>query len=196
MRDPAHHFNHLVHEAFSQFFEDRLPTDLGSETFKTTVSRLKIEGFPDTDHAEEVVARALSKGLEYVHKHGGASVRQPRAWFHEICRNETTHYLVEMAAHDSRSVLSLVEGETDLIDANVYDPKKVDALLREAIQQLSPRHRELILLDMVKRLPPAEIEKSMGIHSHGYFLKLKSESFSALKLAVKVLIEKGISSLL
>ena len=109
MPDPAHHFNRLVHEAFSLFFGERLPADLGSEAFKTTFCRLKVEGLLGVDHVEEVVARALAKSLEYVHKHGGSSVRQPRAWFHEICRNETTQYLIEMVAHDSGLIHSLME---------------------------------------------------------------------------------------
>jgi DNA-directed RNA polymerase specialized sigma24 family protein len=195
MNDPAHHANNLVNIAFSPFFGERLPLHLGSETFRTTRNRLRLEGFTDPDHTQEVFARALTKSLEYLHKHGGPSVRQPRAWFHGICRHETTHYLMEMAAHDSGSVLSLIEGETDVLNADLYNPEKVGALLRQAIQELSPRHRELILLDLVQRLPPAEIEKTMGIHSHGYFLKLKSEAFSALKHAVKALIEQGIGSL-
>jgi len=184
-----------VRVAFSSFFGERLPPHLGSEVFKTTRSRLKVEGFSDLDHVQEVFARGLTKGLEHLHKHGGPSVLQPRAWFHKICHHETAHYLMQLA-HDSGSVLSLMEGETDLLDVSIYDPQRVDELLRKAFQQLPPRHRELILLDMVKGLSPAEIEKSMGLHSHGYFLKLKSEAFSALKLAVKTLIEQGISSLL
>jgi DNA-directed RNA polymerase specialized sigma24 family protein len=194
--DPAHLSDDLVRVAFSPFLDGRLPPHLGSEAFKTTRKRLGVEGFTDVEHAQEVFARALTNGLTYLNKHGGASIRQPRPWFHGICRNEATRYLTEMAAHDSGSVLSLVDGDTDLLDANIYDPERVDKLLRNAIEQLPPRHRELILLDMVKRLPASEIEKSMGIHSHSYFLKLKSEAFSALKYAVKTLIEKGISSLL
>jgi len=193
MSDPAHHFDKLVQEAFYGFFGDRLPPGLGSETFKTTHSRLRREGFPDFEHAEEVVDRALAKGLEYVHNHGGPGVRQPRAWFHKICHNETTHYLMELAACDSTSMNSLMKGETELRDTSIHGPARVHALLREAIQQLSPRHRELITLDLVKLLPPAEIEKAMGIHSHGYFLKLKSEAFASLREAVKELLDNSLS---
>src|SRR4026209_2903663 len=107
MTDPAHLSDNLVHAGLSPFFGERLTPHLGSEVFKTTRSRLKVEGFPDVDHAHEVFARSLTKGLEHLHKHGGPSVRQPRAWFHEISRNETTRYLREMAAHDAGSVLSL-----------------------------------------------------------------------------------------
>jgi RNA polymerase sigma factor (sigma-70 family) len=195
MSDPAHHSDDLVRVAFSPFFQEGLPPHLGSEVFKTARNRLRAEGFLDVDHAQEVFARGLTKGLEYLHKHGGPNVRQPRAWFHEICRNETTHYLKEMAMHDSGSVLSMIEGETDLLDSHLYDPERVNAIFREAIQQLPPRHRELIVLDLVKRHSPSEIEKAMGIHSHGYFLKLKSEAFSALRVAVKTLIEQGLGSI-
>ena len=194
--DPAHLADVMVWEAFFPFFGNRLPHHLGSETFKTTYKRLSVEGFLDVEHTKEVFSRSLTKGLGHLNRHGGESVRNPRAWLHRICRNETTHYLMEADAHDSTAVLSLVEGDTDLFDVTIFDQQRVDELMRRALGQLPPRHRELILLDLVERLPAPEIEKAMDIQSHKYFLKLKSEAFSLLRHAVKVLIGKGISSLL
>lgn len=194
--DPAHLADELVWAALSPYFPDRIPPNLGSEVFKTNRIRLRDEGLPDVDHAQEVLARSLTNALEYLHRHSGEAIRQPRAWFYKICNNEITRYRREAFAQDSESVLSLVEGQTDLLDVNIYDLQRINTIMREAIQQLPPRHRELILLDMVHRLSADKIEKTMGIHSHSYFLKLKSESFSILKNVVRKIIEEEISSLL
>jgi RNA polymerase sigma factor (sigma-70 family) len=193
--DPAHRFDELIQVAFSPFFGNSVPPILGSEAFKITRSRLSSKGLPDPDHASEVVDRALIKSLEYLNVHGGESVRQPRAWFHRICRNESARYIREVM-YDSESVISLAEGETDLLDVNIFDHQMVETLLRSALEHLPPRHRELIRLDMVERLPAPEIEAAMGIHSHAYFLKLKSEAFTSLKQQLKNLMEQRISSIL
>jgi DNA-directed RNA polymerase specialized sigma24 family protein len=192
--DPAQLADVMVWEAFFPFFGEHLPQHLGSETFKTTLKRLSVEGYPDVEHTQEVFARSLTKGLGFLDGHGGESVRNPRPWFHTICRHEATRYLIDADAHDSAAVLSLMEGDTDLFDATIYDPQRVDELLRKALDQIPPRHREFIRLDLAERLSAPEIEKRMGIQSHRYFLKLKSEAFSLLREAVKVLIAKEISS--
>ncbi len=195
-KDPAHQADDLVREGFSPYFGERLPPCLGSETYCTTFKRLHNEGFGDVEHAQEVFARALTNGLDHLHNHGGLSVRQPRAWFHAICRHETYHYLRELAAGDAASVELLVEGETVLPKVELLDQKRVLALVHEAMKELAPRHREFILLDFVEQLPPEEIQRRMHIQSYGYFKKLKHQALSALKLAVKALLEHGISSLL
>jgi DNA-directed RNA polymerase specialized sigma24 family protein len=189
--DLAQLADELVCAAFSPYFRV-VPDHLGSNVFKTTRARLKSKRLPSVDHAQEVLQRSLLSALEFLDKNGGSSVRHLSGWFHRIARNETTRYLVELAGEDAGAVLSLVEGQTDLFDHQIYCPERVNELFRQALQRLSPRHREFIYYDLVRCLPAAEIECAMGIHSHGYFIRLKSEAFSALRQAVKSLIEKGI----
>lgn len=192
---PEHHADHLIREGFGKYFAE-LPDHLGSEVFKTTRKRLRGNGLGDVDHAQEVFDRALIKCLDFLSKNGSEGIRNPRAWFFSVARNEATHYERELAHFDTGSVLSVIEGETDLLDATIYNPENVNAVFQEALQKLSPRHRQLIELDMVRRLSPPEIEKEMEIQSHAYFLKLKSQAFSALQAAVRIIFEKGVSSLI
>jgi hypothetical protein len=159
--EPAHRADVMVWEAFLPFFGERLPHHLGSVAFKTTRKRLSAEGYPDVEHTEEVFDRSLTNGLGYLNGHGGESVRNPSSWFHTICRHETTRYLIDADAHDSAALSSLVDGETDLFDVTIFDPRRVDERLRQAIDRIPPRHRELIRLDMVERLAAPEIEKRM-----------------------------------
>jgi len=197
MTDSAHMASHLARAAFSPFFGpsasfEAFPPLLGSEVFKTIRARMKAKGLPDADHAQEVFSRSLIKCLEHLNKHGAGSVRHLRSWFHAVAHYESARYLMEVARIDAGAVLSIEEGKTDLLDST--QPEKIEEIVRQAMAQLPPRYRQFIELDLIGRLSPAEIEKSMGINSHAYFLKLKCAAFSGLRSAICKLLETSIEA--
>jgi DNA-directed RNA polymerase specialized sigma24 family protein len=190
---PALSADVMVREAFSPSFGERLPPHLGSEAFKTIRLLLSAGGFPYVEQTEEVFVRSLTNGLDYLHRHGGKGIQNPRPWFHRVCHNEAARFLSDADAH---AVLSLMEGNTDTFDVTIHEQRRVDELIRGALAQLPPRYRELMQLDIIENLSASEIEKRMGIQSHRHFLKLKREALAALRDAVKTLLEKKGSSLL
>lgn len=193
--DHASHANELTHRALHPYFGDRLFPDLGLEALNLTRRRLHAAGFADDGHAEEVFARALQRALAYLRRTDGASVVHPRAWFHTICRRETYAYIREVIEKDSQTLSSLLGGETEIAASRLYDEERVLALVREAIKRLRPRFREFVELDILKCLPPEDIQAKMKIRSPRYFRKLKSEALSALRHAIQTLLDKGIDSL-
>lgn len=157
--------------------------------------RLKYEGLDIGTHAEEIFDTSLSNALKHLKKHGGASVAYPNSWFKAIVRNETTRYLRQM--HSSHLVWledvlaggEIITQPSEEIDS---DREAVMDLVRDGIEKLTPRQRELILYDLADRFTPSEIQDKMGIRSKGYFRKLKCEAFKALREAVKALIDEGV----
>lgn len=196
MKDPTHLANHVLHTALLPFFEGRLPPDLGRELLSTIRKRLCAEGLQGDEHAEEIFARVLMDAVTYLKRHGGTEVEQPRAWLHAISRNVTYHYLMEASRRDIPSVVAALEGERELLGANLQNEERILQLVREAISSLPPRFQEFIVLDMVERREPQEIREKMNIPSEPYFQNIKCEAFSALRAALSSLVQKGIDSLL
>lgn len=193
--DPAHLADNLMRTAFAPHFGSRLPDYLGREVFNKIRKVLRAEGFVDDHHSEEVFSRTLLKALDFLKRHDGAAVRLPRAWVHTIARHETGHYLEERGQEDSQSIVALLEGEIELPGAHLNSEERILALVRRACDSLTPRLREFLLLDLLEALPPEEIRKRMGITSPGYFRVIKHEAFSALRAAIKSLVEKGVDAL-
>lgn len=171
------------------------PAGLGEEVYKAARKKLASYGFSGADHAEEVFSNILTAIIKYAAKRGGSgSVRQIRPWVHAISRHEVSRYLKDVSRFEPLKFLAVVEG-TELWSANLGSEREALRITAKAIDGLSPRRKELILLDMVERLPAEEIERRMKIRSHAYFLKLKCEAFSALKAGMKAIVEEEIGCL-
>jgi len=175
------------------YLGDRVPQHLGREAYCVTKRRLMAEGFPDRYHAEEAFSMALTNAIKYLSSHGGDKIRQPRAWFHTLCRRACVDYLKDLTVQSTYTLSSLIEGE-GLVDPSVSDERTL-RLVRRAFEQLKPRHRQLVELDLVKCLPPAKIQEEMGLPTNGAFRVLKHEAFVALREALRVLIDSGIGQL-
>lgn len=193
--DPAHRANTLFHEAFAPFFEDPLPPDLGRELFRTGLKQLHAQGLHNEQDGEEVFSRMMMNALDHLRRNGASSIRNPRAWFHAICRNAVRRYVAETVQQDALTFDMLLGGERNLLDTGLYSEERILKLIRHAIQDLPPRYKEFILLDLEQALSPQEIQEQMEIRSYGYFRKLKHEAFSALRAAIKALVENGVESL-
>ena len=96
-----------------------------------------------------------------------------------------------MEAHEAFSELLVGEGLAPLADVN--EDVSLD-LLEQALETLRPRYSQLIRLDMAELLSSKEIRARMEIRSEGYFRKLKSEAFGALRDALKVVASQWIGS--
>jgi DNA-directed RNA polymerase specialized sigma24 family protein len=179
--------------ALCTYFGDRVPPHLGREAYFLTKRRLAAEGYPDRYHAEEVFAMALTNAIKYLSSHGGEAIRQPRAWFHTLCRRACASYLKDLTLQTTYTLSSVIEGE-GFIDSAMSDQQSL-RLVRQAIAQLKPRHQQLINLDLVLCLAPARIQEEMHLPSNGAFRVLKHEAFAALREAVRALIDSGIGQL-
>jgi DNA-directed RNA polymerase specialized sigma24 family protein len=191
--DPGFLANGLV-SSLSGYFED-LPSGLGREVYGAIKKRLRSEGFLDSFHAEEVLQMALTSAVKYLKRNGGGKIRQPRAWFHALGRRACIDYLKDLTVQSSCSLSSVMDDAVGLSNTTLTD-QQVLLLLRQAIQQLRPRHQRLIQLDLVECQTPAKIQESLQLPSNGAFRKLKYEAFSALREAFHALIAGGISQLL
>ena len=193
--EPAHRANTLFHEAFDPFFQDPLPPNLGSELFRTGLKQLHAQGLHNEEDGEEAFSTMMVNALDYLRRNGASTIQNPRAWFHAICRNAVRRYVAETLRQDALTFDMLLGGESSLLDTGLYSEERILKVIRKAIQGLPPRYREFILLDLEEALPPREIQERMEIKSYGYFRKLKHEAFSALRAAIKALVENGIESL-
>lgn len=173
--------------ALTPYFGDRLPENLGSQTYSAIRRHLGKEGYSDDSHAEEVFARTLVSSMEFLARRGGDTVRDPRSWFLAIGRNSTIKYLKELTP--LIELQAGLDGEICLTEAGQFTEDQVQQTVLRALENLSPRHRELIRLDLGECLSPGEIQRRMGIKSRGYFKKLKSSAFAALRNALRTIID-------
>jgi DNA-directed RNA polymerase specialized sigma24 family protein len=178
--------------SLSVYFRADLPPHLGREAFNVIKTRLRSEGYLDPYHTEEVFSKALGDAVKYLHRHGDTDIQHPRAWFRVLCRRVGTEYLTEMTMQTAYSLNSVLEGDAELSQASPLSEERSLEIIRQAIAQLPPRYHQLITLDLIESLPPAKIQKAMQLKTKSYFLKLKSEAFSALRRAIQILIEEGI----
>jgi DNA-directed RNA polymerase specialized sigma24 family protein len=186
MKDPAHVADELVEKALSPFFSEGMHPHLGHEVFCKLRKRLRLEGLPGDDHAEEVFSLIILDAYEYLNRHSGAEIRHPRGWLHAVSHNATLRYLQEVKSKNLKALMPVLHGEVACKPgASLASEESVQQFVRDAIRGLPPRYRQLIWLDLVETLPASEIRRSMNIGTDGYFRKLKSEAFSALRRALE-----------
>jgi DNA-directed RNA polymerase specialized sigma24 family protein len=173
----------LVSSLSCYFDADLLPPKLGSDLYGLVWRRLRYEGYPDRFHVEEVFSMALINALRHLCQHGGANIRQPLAWFRVLWLRACIDYLKALAVHRRHNLLPLLEGEILFFDTTLTEERTL-AAIRRAVKRLRPRHRKLVVLELLERLPSAEIEAAMRLPSNGAFRKLKHEAFRALRDAL------------
>ena len=140
--------------------------------------------------------RSLNHAADLLRPGDGAAIHAPERWLLDIARRQLFDYLQECSERDSFTTMSgLLKGELALSADALLDEKTVSALVLRAIDTLSPEHRALLRLDLMKKLPEEEIRKSLDIPDQGLFRALKVESFAALRSALQALINKGIDTL-
>lgn len=194
-RSEARHFNGLTHAAFYPYFGERLAPNLGSVASSEIRCRLQRERHDVGTHVEEIFSNGITSSLSFLTRKGGASVRDPNKWFRRICWHETTEYMISLDRRNHRRLDDLMEGIQVLTTPPTLSDEEIYPIINLAIARLRPQHRRLILLDLVACKSPEEIQGILGLESISYFRKVKSEAFSALRVAIKALIEKGIEAL-
>jgi DNA-directed RNA polymerase specialized sigma24 family protein len=177
--------------SLSEYFADHLPPQLGSEAYSHIKRRLRSEGFLDNSDAEDVFSTALTNALRYLRQHGGGEIRQPRAWFHALCRRACVDFLKDSAVRATYTLSSVIDGETELSGDTTLSDERAQVMIHRAIEQLRPRYQQFIILDLVECQPSATIQVTMNLPSNGAYRKLKHESFMALREAIRRLIDKG-----
>jgi len=181
----------IVRETFTPYFLETLPPCLGREIYLSIRRRLRTESYLSDEHADEVFQRVVVSAYSYLARHGGHKIRHTRGWLHRISVNATLRYLKERSKERSRfetptttNLTELLEGESQLPDDDSADNNIDLDLVHRAIDNLRPRHQEILRLQMVESLPDPEIQQRMSISSNAYFRKLKCEATKALRAAL------------
>jgi DNA-directed RNA polymerase specialized sigma24 family protein len=186
MKDPAHVADEVVRKALSPVLREAIPPNLGREVYCKIRRRLRSEGLAGDDHAQEVFSLAMLDACEYLHRHSGNEIRHPRGWLHVVANHATLRYLREFKPKNTTDLEPLLRGEVQCEpDSSFASDEGVLKLVRETIEDLPPRYRQLIWLDLGERLSPGDIRRRMRISTDGYWRKLKSEAFSALREALE-----------
>lgn len=182
MKDFAYVADRIIGGAFAPFFSEELPPYLGREILLAIRRRLRVAGrYLGDEHVDEVFQRVVVEAYSYLARHGSNEVRHVRGWLHRISIRVTRSYLLEYFRFDSLTTSSLnaaVDSEIQPLDDSN------DELLRrvsEAINNLKPRYQEVVRLDLIERLPSAEVQERMRIASFAYFRRLRCEALKALR---------------
>jgi DNA-directed RNA polymerase specialized sigma24 family protein len=172
--------------SLSEYFDDRLPPSLGREAYGLIKKQLRRAGLFDDCHAEEVLSMALTDAIGYLRRHeGGAGIRQPRAWFHTLCRHTCSKYLRRHVTSGTSYAYPLwMEAEAELLSDASLSEEHIFTVLRQALKHLRARQQQFIVLELVECLPPAKLREVMQLPSDGAFRKLKHEAFTALRGAI------------
>jgi RNA polymerase sigma-70 factor (ECF subfamily) len=85
-------------------------------------------------------------------------------WFYRILRNRCLNFLRKKAGRREVSIDVLIEkpGRSEAPDKGVMKRERAEALWK-AIQELSPEHREIIVLRSFQELTYREISETLGI---------------------------------
>jgi len=180
----------LIDLGLSPLFEAQtgtpLPPELGPELARTVRARLLRAGLVDPSHCEEVLSWAVLKVCRYLDRHSAAEIREPRAYFHKVCRTEVLRQVQRVKMEAIREA-GPGEGEELGVEetAPIVSEEQILQTVRSAIAKLSPRFRRFLWLDLVELRSPEEICRAMGFYSLAYFKKVKSLAFSALRDSLK-----------
>ena len=97
----------------------------------------------------------------------------------------------DISENDAGKLAQLLTGAVSVEGvADFWDAEAIEALIRRCIRKLPPRQREYLLLDLVERMPRAEIAKEIGLPSKS-LAALKAKALRALRDEVLKDLKKG-----
>lgn len=184
----SHPANRAVHDLLASYGYSASP-HLGAELWGAILKDLRHEGLPHT-HADDIFQQMLTQAAGWLDANRHVPLENPRAWLHAIRRHVTIDYLVDARPR------AIDPQHFPIIEIQGVDSDTALDLVHKALKHLPPRHQELILLDLGEGLEHHEIRERMHIKSDGYFRKLKSEAFRALREALGVVMKEWIGSLM
>ena len=156
------------------------------ETYETSVYRLALRMCGNAHDAEEVTQEAFLAAWKGLPAFRGES--KFSSWLYQLTSNAAIDFLRREKRHRGATP---IEEEVDLAAPGTPQPAAEEAELREALQQaldaLTPEHRQVFLLRQMQQMSYEEIGRLLGLESG----TVKSRLSRAKKQLRQILTQKG-----
>jgi RNA polymerase sigma factor (sigma-70 family) len=119
--------------------------------------------FPDADNIDDIIQDAYLRVLK---KSRSMTIESPKSFLFATARNLALDHL---RSHKISRKVALVDSESSIVlDPSDEPPvalarKQERLILREAIQSLPDRCREIFILHKINEMPPREIAEKLGL---------------------------------
>ncbi|MBQ3532358.1 MAG: RNA polymerase sigma factor [Oscillospiraceae bacterium] len=156
------------------------------ETYETSVYRLALRMCGNAHDAEEVTQEAFLAAWKGLPAFRGES--KFSSWLYQLTSNAAIDFLRREKRHRGATP---IEEEVDLAAPGTPQQAAEEAELREALQQaldaLTPEHRQIFLLRQMQQMSYEEIGRLLGLESG----TVKSRLSRAKKQLRQILTQKG-----
>lgn len=156
------------------------------ETYETSVYRLALRMCGNAHDAEEVTQEAFLAAWKGLPAFRGES--KFSSWLYQLTSNAAIDFLRREKRHRGATP---IEEEVDLAAPGTPQQAAEEAELREALQQaldaLTPEHRQVFLLRQMQQMSYEEIGRLLGLESG----TVKSRLSRAKKQLRQILTQKG-----
>lgn len=156
------------------------------ETYETSVYRLALRMCGNAHDAEEVTQEAFLAAWRGLPAFRGES--KFSSWLYQLTSNAAIDFLRREKRHRGATP---IEEEVDLAAPGTPQQAAEEAELREALQQaldaLTPEHRQIFLLRQMQQMSYEEIGRLLGLESG----TVKSRLSRAKKQLRQILTQKG-----
>lgn len=156
------------------------------QTYETSVYRLALRMCGNAHDAEEVAQEAFMAAWKGLPSFRGES--KFSSWLYQLTTNEAINFLRKEKRH--RAVTPLedeMEPATGDTAQQAAETKELQQALQQALDALTPEHRQIFLLRQMRQLSYEEIGRLLGLESG----TVKSRLNRAKKQLRQILLQQG-----
>ena len=156
------------------------------QTYETSVYRLALRMCGNAHDAEEVAQEAFMAAWKGLPSFRGES--KFSSWLYQLTTNEAINFLRKEKRH--RAVTPLedeMEPATGDTAQQAAEAKELQQALQQALDALTPEHRQIFLLRQMRQLSYEEIGRLLGLESG----TVKSRLNRAKKQLRQILLQQG-----
>ena len=134
------------------------------QTYETSVYRLALRMCGNAHDAEEVAQEAFMAAWKGLPSFRGES--KFSSWLYQLTTNEAINFLRKEKRHRAATPLEdETEPATDDTAHRAAEAKELQQALQQALEALTPEHRQIFLLRQMRQLSYEEIGQLLGLES-------------------------------